>query len=73
MKTEEELGEAAYDAMYDARPRQVKDLYDDACAHFGRAIAQAREGGRDDEVARLTARLEHITKVYNHQFRGIGY
>jgi hypothetical protein len=73
MKTEEELGEAAYDAMYHARPRQVKDLYDDACAHFGHAIVQAKETGRDEEVTRLTARLDHITQIYNHQFRGLGY
>jgi hypothetical protein len=72
MKTSEELGEAAYDAMYDARPHQVKDYYDDACAHFAKAIAAARQAGLEDEAARLTARLEHITNVYNHQFRGIG-
>ncbi len=27
--------------------------------------------GLDDDVARLTARLDHIVSVYNSQFRGI--
>jgi hypothetical protein len=73
VKTEEELGEAAYEAMYDARPHQAKDLYEAACAHLGKAIAQAKEAGRLDEVARLTARIDHIAQVFNHQFRGVGY
>ena len=73
MKTEEELGEAAYEAMYDALPRQAKDLYEAARAHFGKAVEQAKEAGRADEVARLTARIDHITQVFNHQFRGVGY
>jgi len=72
MKTEEELGEAAYEAMYDALPHQVKDLYDDACAHFRKAIAQARDAANPADAARLTARLEHIAAVFNGQFRGIG-
>ena len=72
MRTEEELGEAAYAAIYDAQPRQAKDLYEDARAHFGKAIAQAKEAGRVDEVVRLTARIDHIAQVFNHQFRGVG-
>ena len=73
MKTEEEFGEAAYAAMYDAYPRQAKDLYEDARAHFGKAIAQAKVAGRVDEVVRLTARIDHIAQVFNGQFRSVGY
>ena len=68
----ERLAEAAYAAMYDIRPHGVKDRYDDARVHFRRAIEAARSGGLDDEVARLTLRLEHIENVYNNQFRGVG-
>jgi hypothetical protein len=73
VKTAEELGEAAYKAMYDAHPRQVKDLYEAARAHFAKAIADADAAGRVDEIDRLTARLDQIAQVYNHQFRGVGY
>jgi diadenosine tetraphosphate (Ap4A) HIT family hydrolase len=73
VKTAEELGEAAYEAMCDAHPRQAKDFYEAARAHFAKAIADADAAGRGNEIDRLTARLDHIARVYNHQFRGIGY
>jgi hypothetical protein len=63
----EALGEQSYTAMYDAR--RPKDDYEDAHLHFHRAIEAATRLGRADEVARLRRRIEHITAVYNHQFR----
>jgi hypothetical protein len=71
MKNNERLAEAAYDAMYEARPSAVKDLFDDACGLFAKAIDLAKRAGLADEAARLTARCDHIVSVYNSQFRGI--
>lgn len=68
----ENLAEAAYAAMYDARPRNVKDLYDDAQLNYGRAIKVANRLGREDEAARLTQRMKEIEKIFNNQFRAIG-
>ena len=63
----EALGEQSYTAMYDAR--RPKDDYEDTHLHFHHAIEAAKRLGRADDVARLTRRIEHITAVYNHQFR----
>jgi hypothetical protein len=71
MKRNEKLAEASYDAMYEAKSYEVKDCFDDARSYFTRAIAMAKHAELDDEVARLTARLDHIVSVYNSQFRGI--
>jgi hypothetical protein len=68
----EKLAEAAYDAMYEARPHSVRDCFDDACGYLAQAISAAKRAGLDDEVARLTARRDHVIKVYDSQFRGIG-
>lgn len=68
----EHLAEAAYHAMYDARPYGIKDCYDAARCYFRRAIEAARQAGLAGEVARLERRLAHIESVYNHHFRGIG-
>ena len=68
----EQTAEAAYAAMYDAKAHDVKDCYDDAQVHFGRAIEAAQLARLPDEVARLWRRVEHITSVYNSQFRGVG-
>jgi hypothetical protein len=68
----ERLAEAAYDAMYDARPPLAKAHYEDAMLYLGRALAEAE---RIDDVAafeRLTLRRDHIRNVYNNQFRGVG-
>jgi len=62
------LAEAAYDAMYDAR--RPKDAYEDACGHFHDAMAEAKRLGLTEEVARLSARRDHVQDVYNSQFRG---
>ncbi len=71
MKKNERLAEAAYEAMYDAGPCVAKDCLDDARGLFAKAIDLARRAALADEVARLTARCDHIVSVYNSQFRGI--
>ena len=68
----EKLAEAAYDAMYETRPYGVRDCFDDACGYLAEAISIAKQAGLVDEVTRLTARRDHIIKVYDSQFRGIG-
>jgi len=68
----EQLAEAAYAAMYDAAPHNVKDCHDDAQLYFSQAIEAAKLAGLADEAMRLTRRAEHVRKVYNSQFRGIG-
>jgi hypothetical protein len=68
----ERLAEAAYAAMFDVRPYNVKDCYDDVQLYCSRAIDAAERGGLADEVARLTRRREHVENVYNSQFRGVG-
>ena len=70
MKENEKLAEAAYDAMYDASPSAAKDYFDDARGFFGKAIDLAKRAGLADEVARLSARCDHIVSVYDSQFRG---
>jgi hypothetical protein len=65
----EALAEEAYSAMYDVRDPNVKDCYDDASYNLARAIDIARMRGLAGEVERLTARNDHITAVYNNQFR----
>jgi hypothetical protein len=64
----ERRAEDAYSEMYEAR--RAKEPYEDACFAFARAIEAAQRLGLDDEVARLTRRVEHIRAVYNSQFRG---
>jgi hypothetical protein len=71
MKMNEKLAEAAYSAMYDASSAAVKDCVDDARGYFAKAIDMARRAGVEDEVARLTARRDHVVRVYDSQFRGL--
>jgi hypothetical protein len=68
----EALAEAAYSAMYEARPHNVKDCYEDAGAHFQRAIDIAKAKGLADAAERLTRRRDHVAAVYNSQFRYAG-
>ena len=68
----EAKAEAAYAAMYDARPHGVKDLYDNARLYFRDAIDAAQCAGRTDDVTRLTSRVQHVEEVYISQFRFIG-
>ena len=71
MKKNEKLAEAAYDAMYDASPSSAKDCFDDARGFLNKAIDMAKRAGLEDEMARLTARRDHIVSVYHSQFRDI--
>jgi hypothetical protein len=71
MKNNEKLAEAAYDAMYEASPSSAKDCFDDARGFLNKAIDMAKRAGLEDEMARLTARRDHIVSVYHSQFRGI--
>ena len=68
----ERAAEAAYAAMYEAKPYSVKDCYDDAQLYFSHAIAAAKLAGLADEAERLKSRVEHIRNVYHNQFRGVG-
>ena len=68
----ERIAESSYTAMYEARPHNVKDHYDDAQLYFSRAIEAAQQAGLIDEVARLVRRRDHVESVYNSQFRGVG-
>ena len=45
----EARAEAAYTAMYDAAPHNVKDCYEDACLHLAHAIQIATGLGLMDE------------------------
>ena len=49
----ERLAEAAYEAMYDAKPHNVKYHRDDALLHLAHAIEAAKAAGLTDEVKRL--------------------
>ena len=62
----ERLGEAYYEAMYDAR-NPVGD-YADAKDAFRDAIVLAGELGDTATVERLEARLAHIKAVFRSQF-----
>jgi len=64
--------EAAYTAMYEAAPRNVKDYYEDASFYLARAIEVATALGLAEEIERLRKRSEEIEAVYNHQFRYVG-
>jgi hypothetical protein len=64
-----QLGEQAYDGMYDACTfRDSDNAYRDAKDSFYDAIGLARELGLAEEVEALSRRLEHIKDVYHSQF-----
>lgn len=64
------MAEAAYDKMYDAKYYyEARECYDEAFQCLQEAIKIARARKMDKEVARLTARQDHIYNVYSHQFR----
>jgi hypothetical protein len=69
----QQRAEAAYAAMYDARPPAAKDCYDDARLYFTQAIDMATQANLADDVTRLTSRRNQITEIYNRQFRWAGY
>jgi tetratricopeptide (TPR) repeat protein len=68
----EAYAEAAYDAMYEARLYGAKDRYEDARRHFDRAIEAAQRAGLHEEATRLKRRRDHVSRVYNSQFRFSG-
>ena len=72
MADSEARAEAAYAAMYEARPHNAKDCYEDACHHLAQAIQIAARLGLTAEVARLENRGKEIDAVYNSQFRYVG-
>lgn len=62
-------GERAYDAMYAAfHPTSAAAHYSDAKDFFASAAGAAQRCGRDEEVRRLTERLNHIRRIYRQQF-----
>jgi hypothetical protein len=68
----EASAEAAYTAMYDAAPHNVKDCYEDAMLHLHEAQQLAEKAHMRGEAARLKGRSEHIRNVYDRQFRNVG-
>ena len=48
----EQHAEAAYAAMYDARPPAAKDCYEDARSYLTKAIEMAKGANLPDDVAR---------------------
>jgi hypothetical protein len=72
MVDHEARAEAAYTAMYDAAPHNVKGCYEDACFYLAQAIRIATQLGLIEEALRLEKRREQIEAVYDHQFRYVG-
>jgi hypothetical protein len=69
LKICKELGEKAYDEMYDAHSSgAAAALYSDAKEAFYDAIRVANELGLTEESEALTARLHHIKSVFRSQF-----
>jgi hypothetical protein len=68
----EALAEEAYTRMYDMRDRNAKECVEDALYNLGRALDIAEMRGLTLEVERLTKRRDHITAVYDSQFRRRG-
>jgi hypothetical protein len=64
-----ELGEKAYDDMYEAHSFGSAGVcYSGAKEFFHDAIGLAKELGLADESASLDERLEHIKAVFRKQF-----
>jgi hypothetical protein len=64
-----QLGEKAYDDMYEAHNfRDADDFYREAKDCYYDAIGLARELGLNEEAEALHERLWHIKQVYWHQF-----
>jgi len=68
----EALGEAAYEAMCEARLAGAKHRYEEAKLHFDRAVEAARRARLPQEVERLTRRRDQVVRIYNSQFRYSG-
>ncbi len=64
-----QVGEKAYDAMYEAPSfSAATGYYSDTKEAFHEAIKLARELGLAGEVAALEKRLAHIKAVFRSQF-----
>jgi hypothetical protein len=64
-----QLGEKAYDDMYEAHSfRDANLCYGDAKEFYWQAMAIARESGLNEELAALEDRLAHIKAVFRSQF-----
>ena len=64
-----QLGEKAYDGMYEAHSfRDANDCYRDAKEFFYEAIGLADELGLSNDLDSLRKRLEHIQSVFRSQF-----
>lgn len=64
-----EMGEKAYDGMYEAHSfRDANDSYRDAKDFFDEAIRLAHELGLTDESELLGKRLQRIKEVFRSQF-----
>jgi hypothetical protein len=64
-----EMGEKAYDGMYEAHSfRDANDCYRDAKEFFYDAIGLADELGLTEDLDSLRKRLEHIKSVFRSQF-----
>jgi hypothetical protein len=72
VKEFERLADIAAERMYAADYYAAKDFKDDACSYLYRGIEAAKRAGLEKEAARLTARRNHMTTVWSHQFRGVG-
>ena len=68
----EAFAEAAYEAMRESRSQGARSRYEEARAHFDRAIDAAHRARLHDEVVRLKRRREQIGQVYNGQMRYSG-
>ncbi len=64
-----QLGEKAYDNMYEAHSfRDANDCYREAKDCYYDAIGLANQMGLKDEATALSERLWHIKEVFRHQF-----
>ena len=68
----EAFAEAAYEAMRESRPQTAKARYEEARAHFDRAIDAAQRAHLPDEATRLKKRRDQIGQVYHGQMRYSG-
>jgi hypothetical protein len=68
----EAFAEAAYEAMRECRAENARSRYEEARAHFDRAIDAAHRANLNDEAARLARRRDQIGQVYQGQMRYLG-
>ena len=62
--------EEIYDEMYEAGgPAAAGAYFAEVKELLHQAIGLAREMGREEETVEISARLEHIRKVYEHQMQ----